>query len=272
MGSHQPRDQTCVSCTGKRIPYHWATREALHVYCLWPSPQYHVVGSGGKRRLGRWSHCAQDHSDLWGQNLALAQSAACTQARGGAGDPGPGFLPPQPPPHRPWGAARVRGNGAEQDVALDPSPALPLPTLSSCLDGRRKGRPHLAWGLGGPPASNTQTENQLCRLIQSFNQQWAPAVCKLYHWDDHMGLPRWGTQHTQRSGERKNEAKRWVGLLHAGQWWASNFKFFFFFFLAVLGFVAVPWLFLVASSWGYSPVVVLRLLISVASLVVEHGL
>ena len=33
----------------------------------------------------------------------------------------------------------------------------------------------------------------------------------------------------------------------------------------MLGFVAVPWLFLVASSGGYSPVVALRLLVSVAS-------
>lgn len=33
----------------------------------------------------------------------------------------------RPPPHRPLGAASVRGNGAEQDVALDLSPALPLP-------------------------------------------------------------------------------------------------------------------------------------------------
>ena len=27
-GSPQPRDQTCVSCIGRQILYHWATREA----------------------------------------------------------------------------------------------------------------------------------------------------------------------------------------------------------------------------------------------------
>ena len=27
-GSPQPRDQTCISCVGRQIPYNWATREA----------------------------------------------------------------------------------------------------------------------------------------------------------------------------------------------------------------------------------------------------
>ena len=32
-GSSQPRDKTCVSCTGRQILYHWATREAPeHIY------------------------------------------------------------------------------------------------------------------------------------------------------------------------------------------------------------------------------------------------
>ena len=29
-GSSRPKDWTCISCTGRRILYHWATREALH--------------------------------------------------------------------------------------------------------------------------------------------------------------------------------------------------------------------------------------------------
>ena len=29
-GSSQPRDRTCISCTGRQILYHWATREARH--------------------------------------------------------------------------------------------------------------------------------------------------------------------------------------------------------------------------------------------------
>ena len=33
-GSSWPRDQTCVSCTGRWILYHWATREAHSEY-LW---------------------------------------------------------------------------------------------------------------------------------------------------------------------------------------------------------------------------------------------
>lgn len=53
------------------------------------------------------------------------------------------WLPPDRGPLHigPWEQPEVRGNGAEQDVALDLSPALPLPALSSCLDGGRKGRP-----------------------------------------------------------------------------------------------------------------------------------
>ena len=31
-GSPSPRDQTCISCTGGQIPYHWATRGA-HLMC-----------------------------------------------------------------------------------------------------------------------------------------------------------------------------------------------------------------------------------------------
>ena len=31
-GSSQPRDQTFISCIGRRILYHWATREALCTY------------------------------------------------------------------------------------------------------------------------------------------------------------------------------------------------------------------------------------------------
>ena len=33
-GSSQPRDWTCVSCIGRRILYHWATKEALLIYVL----------------------------------------------------------------------------------------------------------------------------------------------------------------------------------------------------------------------------------------------
>ena len=36
-GSSRPRDQTCVSCTGRWIVYHGATREAqakIHISCL----------------------------------------------------------------------------------------------------------------------------------------------------------------------------------------------------------------------------------------------
>ena len=33
-GYSPPRDQTCVSCIGRRILYHWATREAIKIYAL----------------------------------------------------------------------------------------------------------------------------------------------------------------------------------------------------------------------------------------------
>ena len=31
MGSSQTREWMCISYTGRQIPYHWATREALHI-------------------------------------------------------------------------------------------------------------------------------------------------------------------------------------------------------------------------------------------------
>jgi len=34
MGSSQTRDRSCVSCVGRRIFYHWATREAQHSHFL----------------------------------------------------------------------------------------------------------------------------------------------------------------------------------------------------------------------------------------------
>ena len=33
MGSSQPREWTCVSCTGRKILYHWTTREAQRCSC-----------------------------------------------------------------------------------------------------------------------------------------------------------------------------------------------------------------------------------------------
>ena len=39
-GSSQPRDQTHISCTGRGITYHWATREAQH----WFYPLPHWTG------------------------------------------------------------------------------------------------------------------------------------------------------------------------------------------------------------------------------------
>ena len=31
-GSSLPRDQTCISCIGRRVLYHWATREARNIF------------------------------------------------------------------------------------------------------------------------------------------------------------------------------------------------------------------------------------------------
>ena len=35
-GSSQPRDQTHISCIGRQVLYHWATREALMIVCCCP--------------------------------------------------------------------------------------------------------------------------------------------------------------------------------------------------------------------------------------------
>ena len=34
-GSSWPKDQTCISCTGRWILYHWATREGLNPTLVW---------------------------------------------------------------------------------------------------------------------------------------------------------------------------------------------------------------------------------------------
>jgi len=84
------------------------------------------------------------------------------------------------------------------------------------------------------------------------------------------GMTTWGSlggEHNTHKGLEKEKMRPRGGWVCStqGSGEPQILSFFFFFFLAVLGFVAVPWLFLVASSGGYSPVVVLRLLISVAS-------
>ena len=50
-GSFQPRDWRCVSCIGKRIPYHWATREAWYLTHKWA-----LYLSGA---MHRWSRSSQ---------------------------------------------------------------------------------------------------------------------------------------------------------------------------------------------------------------------
>ena len=68
----------------------------------------------------------------------------------------------------------MRGNGAEQDVALDLSPALPLRILSSCLNGEQEREASSGLRL---PASSTWAGNQLCGLIQSFNKHSLSIYC-----------------------------------------------------------------------------------------------
>ena len=64
-GSSQPRVWiliSCISCVGRQIPYHWATREAREFYSLHPFPAFpgqspaHMRGADEKRThlgLGR---------------------------------------------------------------------------------------------------------------------------------------------------------------------------------------------------------------------------
>ena len=46
-GSFQPRNQTCISCTGRQIPYRWANREAesylLSLICQYCSLSYFLM-------------------------------------------------------------------------------------------------------------------------------------------------------------------------------------------------------------------------------------
>ena len=53
-GLSQPRDWTCISCTGSQVLYHWATREAQCVYtCFCTYAHFHCLiqwlTSGSKR-------------------------------------------------------------------------------------------------------------------------------------------------------------------------------------------------------------------------------
>lgn len=75
----------------------------------------------------------------------------------------------------PWEQPKMRGNRAEQDVALDLSLALPLPTLSSCWPGTGKrglawlearvGRPPQAQGLGIGPVGSSSHSALIERLL-----------------------------------------------------------------------------------------------------------
>ena len=66
VGSPQIRDQTCVSCIGRQILYHWATREALLFIFLKGFEQRRIqyrIGAKVNRvqALVDWSHEGQKH-------------------------------------------------------------------------------------------------------------------------------------------------------------------------------------------------------------------
>ena len=65
MGSSQPRNPTCVSCIGKWILYHWATREAPSFLFIVSSP--HLGNSLVFLRLGNVSACGgiSTGSEVW---------------------------------------------------------------------------------------------------------------------------------------------------------------------------------------------------------------
>ena len=45
--SSRPRDQTHISCIGRQILYHWATREALHIACVYLFHEIKVLWNSG---------------------------------------------------------------------------------------------------------------------------------------------------------------------------------------------------------------------------------
>ena len=46
-GSSRPRDQTHISCIGRQILYRWATREALHIACVYLFHEIKVLWNSG---------------------------------------------------------------------------------------------------------------------------------------------------------------------------------------------------------------------------------
>ena len=59
-GTSQPRDQTCISCIGRWILYHWATRKALqlqvsHPYSIKMRNQYQKIRELSQKVLFGWN-------------------------------------------------------------------------------------------------------------------------------------------------------------------------------------------------------------------------
>ena len=58
VGSSRTRDGTCISCTGRRILYHWATREALGHTLDSSFPPGYLVREARIKRPGSWESSA----------------------------------------------------------------------------------------------------------------------------------------------------------------------------------------------------------------------
>ena len=74
-GSSWPRDQTCISYTGKWIIYHWATRKAPNIYHTIIYLLYYIIYNICKGLNKQWNCCYCSVAQL---SLTLCDPMDCS--------------------------------------------------------------------------------------------------------------------------------------------------------------------------------------------------
>ena len=207
MGSSWTRDWTRVSCTGRQILYHWATREALS--CA--SDHKHLCNTVGPRArrsgfdLGQVdevvSQCPHSSGSLWGSQepVYVTCLALCLTHLSAMHSTALGILPP-------CSACRFLPRA-------HPSPALVV---------RVTVRP---WWPGGPLEMAQHVDGVTCWIAQGKYASAPRMLCRskqpkpLMLWSDDIGLDGlWGLFPTLLSSG--SSRKR----LFQQEWWTRSFK------------------------------------------------
>ena len=87
-GSSQPRDVaciSCISCIGRQIFYHWATRKhqnCQRIYFYWLKPQFVVICYGSSRIYGHFYHHKKIWTALWAGKMDSVMLLECISLYG----------------------------------------------------------------------------------------------------------------------------------------------------------------------------------------------